>query len=99
MLPVANSSIERVVSFFSRVDERSRGNSFSTRACLAATSTPRYLFAALSLPTTSLGVKTRIEISRWMMIKRSSLHLGFQPLDERRDLMPQPCYPRPTHHF
>src|SRR5438045_8329040 len=34
MLPVASSSIERVVSFFSRVDERSRGNSLSTRACL-----------------------------------------------------------------
>jgi hypothetical protein len=60
MLPVASSSIDRVVSFFSRVDDRSRGNSFSTRACLAAMRTPRYLLAAFVVPTRSLGVNTRM---------------------------------------
>src|SRR3989441_2286701 len=39
-----NSSIARVVSFSSKSTERSRGNSFTKRANLAATSTPRYLF-------------------------------------------------------
>src|SRR3954470_16748941 len=98
MLPVDSSSIDRVVSFFSRVDERSRGNSFSTRACLAAMSTPRYLLAALSLPTRSLGVKTRIvdsrNVERTLMAK-----LLLQPLDEHRDLMSQARDSLPAHYF
>ena len=46
MSPVDNSSSERVVSFFSPLLERSRGNSLSTRAYFEATSTARYLLAA-----------------------------------------------------
>src|SRR5215470_14664969 len=58
MSPFASSSSDLVVSFFSRDDERSRGNSFSTRAYFAATRTPRYLLAAwLAI---SPGVKTRM---------------------------------------
>src|SRR3954470_1273360 len=90
--PDESSSSERVVSFFSFDDERSRGNSFSARACFAATRTPRYLFAALA--ATSPGVKTRI-IGHSGMIFQFCL----EPPNQRGYLLPQPCYPFPAYHF
>src|SRR5436305_14549276 len=60
--PSVSSSSERVVSFFSPGAERSRGNSFGTRAYLAATRTPRYLLVACF--ATSFGMKTCITSSR-----------------------------------
>src|SRR5207245_10523984 len=57
-LPCTSSSRARVVSFCSKSTERSRGNSLTNRANLAATSTPRYLFCVCS--ATSLGVMIRI---------------------------------------
>src|ERR1019366_3751696 len=58
MLPPESSSSERVGSFFLPLLERSRGNSFSTRAYFAATRIARYLFAAWTV--TSFGVNTRM---------------------------------------
>src|SRR5437762_3230295 len=46
--PRESSSRARVVSFFSPLAERSRGNSLITRANFAATRTPRYLLVACS---------------------------------------------------
>src|SRR5436309_4645913 len=98
MVAAASSSMERVVSFFSRVDDRSRGNSLSTRACFAAMSTPRYLFAAFAVPTISLGVNTRIGdlacVERLLI-----LNLELQPLHELRHLVAQACYPLAAGHF
>src|SRR5207249_4733792 len=59
--PRTISSSARVVSFSSKSTERSRGNSFTKRANLAATSTPRYLFWVCV--ATSLGVTIRITCS------------------------------------
>src|SRR6059036_247211 len=56
-----SSSRARVVSFCSRSTDRSRGNSFTKRANLAATSTPKYLFWVCV--ATSLGVTIRITCS------------------------------------
>src|SRR5688500_12093925 len=56
--PLDSSSSARVVSFFSRGEERSRGNSLRTRANFAATVTARYLLVACF--ATSTGVKTCI---------------------------------------
>src|SRR5436190_24152115 len=58
MEPFESSSSERVVSFFSPIAERSRGNSFRRREYFAATSTPRYLLAACFAIST--GVNTLI---------------------------------------
>src|SRR5690348_432132 len=98
MLPPANSSIERVVSFFSRDDERSRGNSFRTRACLAAINTPRYLFGAFAPPTMSLGVKTRIRTLA-LVERHSILQFELQPLHELGYLMPEPGDPLAPRHL
>ena len=83
--PFDSSSSERVVSFFSRDDERSRGNSFSTRAYFAATSTPRYLLAAC------FGDLDRGEDSHVFSSIRvwSSSICRSSSLDERRDLLRQ----------
>src|SRR5207244_9339602 len=59
--PRTSSSNARVVSFASKSTDRSRGNSFTKRANLAATSTPRYLFWVWV--ATSLGVTIRITCS------------------------------------
>lgn len=68
--PADNSSIARVVSFFSRTDDVSwRGSSLSTRAYFAAMRTPRYLLAELE--ETSSGVKTRM-IPLVVRIERSA---------------------------
>src|SRR5205814_8626645 len=56
--PRTSSSNARVVSFSSQSTERSRGKSFTKRANLAATSTPRYLFWVC--PATSEGVTIRM---------------------------------------
>src|SRR5882762_3850795 len=56
--PRTSSSNARVVSFSSQSTERSRGKSFTKRANLAATRTPRYLFWVC--PATSAGVTIRI---------------------------------------
>src|SRR5207237_5066176 len=52
--PRTSSSNARVVSFSSQSTDRSRGKSFTKRANLAATRTPRYLFCVC--PATSAGV-------------------------------------------
>src|SRR5206468_2921058 len=56
--PRTSSSNARVVSFSSQSTDRSRGKSFTKRANLAATRTPRYLFCVC--PATSAGVMIRI---------------------------------------
>src|SRR6185437_16249078 len=56
--PRTSSSNARVVSFSSQSTDRSRGKSFTKRANLAATRTPRYLFCVC--PATSAGVTMRI---------------------------------------
>src|SRR4051812_20821228 len=90
MSPFASSSSDLVVSFFSRDDERSRGNSFSTRAYLAATSTPRYLLAAWFAIST--GVKTRMMSALGLMI-----HFGLEVPDQRRDALAQTSDARLAH--
>src|SRR6476620_6263884 len=92
MSPLASSSSERVVSFLSR-DAEPPGNSFRARAYLAATRTPRYLFAACSAIST--GVKTRM--TRWSGC--GVLDLLLEPLDELPDLLSQILHSLATHDF
>src|SRR5919107_423881 len=82
MSPEESSSRARVVSFFSRDEDRSRGNSLRTRANFAATRTPRYLLAACF--ATSSGVKTRIGFSLCLWVPvQLLLHLHHEPADLR----------------
>src|SRR6476620_6256216 len=95
MSPRASSSSERVVSFLSRPAEPP-GNSFSARAYLAATSTPRYLLAACL--AISSGVKTRMSGDSGCEIRAVDDFL-LEPLNEQPDLLPKILHARAAHDF
>src|SRR3954470_22389897 len=93
MSPFASSSRERVVSFLSR-DAAPPGNSLRARAYLAATRTPRYLFAECSAIST--GVKTRMTRCSGCGVV---LYLLLEPIDEQPDLLTKILQSLSTHHF
>src|SRR5688500_5222307 len=87
------SSSARVVSFFSRVEERTREFSLSTRAYFAATRTARYLLAANLAAST--GVKTCMRSLLWL----NGRDLLPQPFGQHCHALVQSAHPRPLQHL